>query len=303
VTAVGSEPPGAEGTLPGPGWAVLGDSVTGAVHLRKNQPNQDCWQGLRSGDPASELGPCAVLAVADGHGSAKSFRSAQGAMFAVDVAADELWSNRQQSYQSLRDPEQMRRLAARIVREWRQSVAAHVESHPFSALEAELLPRSEPAALEADGSDYFVVYGTTLLAVLIAADSILYLQLGDGDILTVDGAGVVERPLEKDPALLGNETTSLCQRDAVDRFRCRIQSAQDQWPTMIMLTTDGLPNCYQEDGSFHKFASDLLAALRQRGSTYVQRNLQSTLRYASDHGSGDDVSVVVAYFDPSGGQE
>src|SRR5438046_10718317 len=65
-------------------WCVFGKSVRGAAHTRKGLPNQDCigWW------PEDKSGPVVVLAVADGHGSARSFRSATGARLAVQAAVD-----------------------------------------------------------------------------------------------------------------------------------------------------------------------------------------------------------------------
>src|SRR5215203_6208715 len=64
-------------------WQVVGESVRGAVHERNGLPNQDaiCWL------PASGEGSSIVLAVADGHGSARYSRSHIGAGLAVESAA------------------------------------------------------------------------------------------------------------------------------------------------------------------------------------------------------------------------
>ena len=53
--------------------------------------------------------------MADGHGGARSFRSAKGAELAVAAATEVLWPNRRQAYRDLRDPEP-HRLATMIVR-------------------------------------------------------------------------------------------------------------------------------------------------------------------------------------------
>src|SRR5205085_608934 len=59
-------------------------SERGATHERRKLPNQDAaayW-------PSSGVATQVVIAVADGHGSPKSFRSATGAQLAVKSAAD-----------------------------------------------------------------------------------------------------------------------------------------------------------------------------------------------------------------------
>ena len=68
--------------MSGDGWRVLGASVQGAHHVRRGLPNQDAL--ARRG----EGGPNVALAVADGHGSAKHFRSGTGARLAAELTAD-----------------------------------------------------------------------------------------------------------------------------------------------------------------------------------------------------------------------
>ncbi len=272
-----------------PGWRVIGDTVRGATHVRNGKPNQDCWSFLAGSRSGSTRGRNVLLAVADGHGSAASFRSAKGAELAVTVALQVLWPNRRQTYRDLREPE-AHRLAALIVRNWREAVTIDAEQHPFETDERPLLKSTDSG----DPTGMLRAYGSTLLATLVAADSIFYLQLGDGNILSVDDQGTVESPLGEDNSLLGVETTSLCQSHAVDNVRLGVAAVRDNWPAMLLLTTDGLPTSYQDDDGCHKFARDLLAAVQTRGRKYVQQHLSAVLRNVSDQGSGDDVSVAVA---------
>ncbi|MDQ3699739.1 MAG: protein phosphatase 2C domain-containing protein, partial [Chloroflexota bacterium] len=65
-------------------WRVVGTSVRGASHRRHGLPNQDALRWW----PESGLGPPLVLAVADGHGSAKCFRSDVGSRLAVAAAVE-----------------------------------------------------------------------------------------------------------------------------------------------------------------------------------------------------------------------
>src|ERR1041384_7680417 len=61
-------------------WQVAGQSVRGALHERNGLPNQDAIRWL----PAAGNGSSIVLAVADGHGSARYSRSHIGARLAVE---------------------------------------------------------------------------------------------------------------------------------------------------------------------------------------------------------------------------
>src|SRR5437762_3460246 len=64
-------------------WRITGGSWRGISHVRSGLRNQDAIKYSLS--PA---GDAAVLAVADGHGSALSFRSDLGSRFAVETAVE-----------------------------------------------------------------------------------------------------------------------------------------------------------------------------------------------------------------------
>src|SRR5436305_13472733 len=67
------------------GWRVGGASVRGASHVRASLPNQDsfaCWAEAGT-SPAG-----AVVAVSDGHGSTRHFRSETGSKLAVEAALE-----------------------------------------------------------------------------------------------------------------------------------------------------------------------------------------------------------------------
>ena len=63
-------------------WQVSGASVRGASHLADGRPNQDALAQWPDGTTAV---PAALVAIADGHGGARHFRSDVGSRIAVDV--------------------------------------------------------------------------------------------------------------------------------------------------------------------------------------------------------------------------
>src|SRR4051794_16276936 len=74
-------------------WRIIGKSLVGATHARVGGINQDHLGWL----PESGKGDRIMLAVSDGHGSPKSFRSDVGAEYAVKAAkeiAQEVFSDR-----------------------------------------------------------------------------------------------------------------------------------------------------------------------------------------------------------------
>lgn len=272
---------------------MIGASVRGAAHVRAQLPNQDAsvaWSPL-AGD-----GLPGILAVSDGHGSAKCFRSDKGARRAVRVACvlirQFLDSQANQTNLSTIKRLAEDRLPQLIARAWQDLIRADWQSHPFSPGELDTLEKKAgTAARQAVEAKPALAYGATLLSVAVTEAFMLYLQLGDGDILTVSETGQVERPMPKDERLLGNETTSLSGDQAWRDFQVRFQVTASPPPALILLATDGYANSFRDESSFSKVGSDLLDLLRSEGVDKVNDNLKVWLAEASQTGSGDDITL------------
>lgn len=250
-------------------WCAISASVRGAAHVRGVLPNQDAVL-------AESIAGGAILAVSDGHGSDKCFRSHIGSRLAVELAVSVL---REFALEHA-DESAAARLPGEIVRRWRAAVNEECAANPLSDDY-----RHEP----------MVAYGATLVCVLLATDYLLCLQLGDGEILTASrDSPEVMQPIAADAALIANETTSLCQPDAEQKFRIRFQPL-DEPPALILLATDGYPNSFAAPEGFRQVATDLLAMLDQEGVEPIAAALPGWLEEASQQGSGDDVSVAILY--------
>ena len=257
-------------------WQVTGQSVRGAVHERNGLPNQDAIHWL----PASGHGSSIVLAVADGHGSARYSRSHIGSSLAVESAAQLVheFLNSQADTDNLlliKDATEDW-LPRALVRKWVEVVTDHWNADPLSSNEESL-----------------VAYGATLLVAAVSDRFALYLQLGDGEILTVSERGEVTRPLLKDDRLFGNETTSLCAPDAWRDFRVSFQPLAQSHPALILLSTDGYPNSFRDESGFFKVGSDILNLIRENGLPLVNDNLAGWLTDSTRAGSGDDVTLGI----------
>jgi hypothetical protein len=225
-----------------------------------------------------------VLAVADGHGSARYPRSHTGARIAVDIATklidDFLNSQVDADNWSLIKDATEEWLPRTLVRNWTEAVAEDLKADPLSP--------DECASVGV--ADESVAYGATLLAAAVTEHFALYLQLGDGDILTVSDRGDVSRPLPKDDRLLGNETTSLCAPEAWRDFRVSFQPLRQSHPALILLSTDGYPNSFRDESGFLKVGSDLLEMIQQHGLAKVNDSLGGWLSDSTHAGSGDDIT-------------
>jgi len=286
-------------------WRIVGESVRGASHERTNLPNQDAIQWSPEKGDVLPL----ILCVSDGHGSAKYFRSDTGSRLAVDTAVEVIreFLDGQTDINNLsiikRTAEE--KLTQALTHRWRGAVSSDIEARAFTLDEMTLLKGktvSAQASVPNEDKDNsvsaedlatfgYLAYGATLLGVVVTEDYILYLQLGDGDILTVSEKGEVTKPLTADERLFANETTSLCSRDGWRDFRVDFQVMSGEPPALILLSTDGYANSFRDEAGFLKVGSDLLDMIREDGLESVSDNLEMWLAEASQAGSGDDITL------------
>jgi serine/threonine protein phosphatase PrpC len=293
-------------------WRIIGSSIRGASHIRTNLSNQDAlnWK------PENGTGTRCILAVADGHGSKKYFRSDVGARLAVETAC-EVCESFIRDYSgkdsgSVQDLKFRDVIGREIVRKWQERVRDHMQQNPFSQDEQNLLVRKPANETKPEGdkiryrppggledSNYTIPYGTTLLAVIVTEKFLLYLQLGDGDIITLSQDGSLSHPLPKDERLLANETTSLCLPIAWEEFRVRYQPADSRSPILILVSSDGYSNSFTNYHDFEKVGSDILRMIINhpeeigKGIDTVQAHLTGWLQETSEKGSGDDITVGI----------
>lgn len=279
-------------------WIVIADTVRGASHLRSGLPNQDAVLCVRESTVRAPV----IVTVSDGHGSDKCFRSNRGSRFAVRVGAEilgEFLVERRASDSPVnQEPENQKKigdaLANEYVRRWRTLVEADIKREPLSEPEfARVIEKDGAGARAMIEANPFLAYGATALAFLLTDEFALYLQLGDGEILTVSETGAVTQPLAKDARLLANETTSLCLEKAAGDFRFAIKATQENLPALIIMTTDGYANSFSTTEGFHQVGGDVLAMLRETGFAAVNRAVKSWLEEATTQGSGDDCTLAL----------
>ncbi len=275
-------------------WRIIGETVPGASHLRAGTPNQDSILQLRESGRSLPL----VLSVSDGHGSNKCFRSDRGSRFAVKMAV-ELVSDFLDERRGAFDPAEIEskgkdRLPREFIKRWRKAVEADLKNRPLSAEELDALEKKDSQrARKMVEADPMLAYGATSLTVAVEESFILYLQIGDGEILTVSETGEVIRPLPDDERLFANETTSLCSANAGRDFRFHLQKLSSERPALVLVSTDGYVNSFSNEEGFLKVGGDLLAMLRSDGFDFVNENLKGWLEEATRMGSGDDTTLGI----------
>jgi serine/threonine protein phosphatase PrpC len=274
-------------------WRIISKSVRGASHERSGLPNQDAVTLF----PVSAAGRAVAVAVADGHGNAKSFRSAMGARFAVDISASLAESLLEENPADM-SLSAVKRLAEdeipkRLTRDWRKRVQEHLQQNPFRPDELgdlEARGTSERAEVEADPA---IAYGSTVLTVVATERYMLFWQLGDGDIVIVMPDGQAARPLPGDDLLLGNETTSLCSSRAWRFVRVGFHALYGPVPAVVLVSTDGLANSFADDAGFLQFGTDIQQLIEARGPGSIEDNLEGWLTQITERASGDDITLAI----------
>jgi len=242
-----------------------------------------------------------VLSVSDGHGSPKCFRSDRGSRYAVKKAAyllSEFLDERRGKFDTAEIESKKDYLAEEFVKRWREAVEADLKVEPFTEQEFENLEKkSDARARKLVEDNPLLAYGATSLTVAMEEEFVLYLQLGDGDILNVSETGEVTKPLPEDARLLANETTSLCLPKAEKDFRFLVQKiSAEASPQMILLSTDGYLNSFSSEAGFFQAGTDILQMLAgEDGFDAVNDNLKAWLEEATQMGSGDDCTVGIIY--------
>jgi hypothetical protein len=281
-------------TSPPPPWFITGTSVLGASHSRLKLPNQDAisWR------PKSGKEFPYIMSVSDGHGSPKSVRSQIGSCLAVEdtltILKEFAENNRSEKKLSKIRERAGKEISVRIESLWKQSVKHHLQRFPFTTKEWETLKNAgtmrAPDDFEESG---FLAYGATLLGVLLTETYVLYLQLGDGDILNVMRNGDVVRPVQRDNRFLGNETTSLCSESSADEIRIVVQDTTGLCAELILLSTDGYANSFCDEDEFFKVGPDLLEMVRSEGVDTIKNHLEEWLLETTRMGSGDDITLGI----------
>lgn len=267
-------------------WHVLIASARGAAHEATSLPNQDAIERTASlGTPDEPL----AVAVSDGHGDRRHFRSARGSQFATRVACTvaRKVSERLGVLDGSRAVAEVLRgeLVSEIVEGWRRAVVTDLQEFPLTQGERAITGRDD---------DPTIPYGATLLLTIVTERWLSLAQIGDGDAIVVRYDGATSAPVPGDPALDGRHTTSLCTPHATDLFRIAVIDLNKEGIGAVLLATDGFGNAQIEDSWYQSVGRDVARLVREHGIGWVGQHLSNwTARCASSEGSGDDTSVAL----------
>ena len=275
-------------------WRLFASSVQGDNHVKQNKINQDAWNWRMRQD-------CAVMAVSDGHGSERCFRSHHGSKFACQAVINSFYNFIQETgadekgFTGLRD-----RLEAefpeRILKDWSRLVQNHLGTSPIKSYEFDKLrDKASGDAGQAIDDNPQLAYGATLLFAAITTEFTYLLQVGDGSISIVrekgEGGIEVEEPIGIDTHDAAGATMSLCLAKKAD-FRQKLIPLEEQ-PLLIALSTDGLVDSYPNTSDFNRQIGDFPREIRNKGLGRFMVDLEAWLDTTTKKGSGDDITVGI----------
>lgn len=261
-------------------WQTFGATARGALHVQRGLPNQDS-HAFSSGERRGGL----VLAVADGHGDSRCVRADVGARLAVGAATRSalLLYDEPESAPGAPDPALLAaQLVEATVHEWQSAVDRHLEQHPGRPGEHSLLDPVRGGRM---------AYGTTLLLALVTEPHLVFVQIGDGDILMVRAGGTTAHPVASRAPLVGGETLSLAADDPVACAAMSVVELDDDI-RLLLLATDGYANSFAEADWDATIGIDYLRLLGERGPAWMAASLPKWVD-ASAQAAGDDVTVLV----------
>jgi hypothetical protein len=276
-------------------WWVAAAEATGAHHLARGMVYEDAL-AISPDDGRDTEQSDLVVAIADGHGHARHFRSAKGSRLAVDIAtatgravAGDLAA---QSDARKADAYLRGRVGPEIIRTWREAVATDLRDEPVRDDEFTAAGLAHDAGFD----ELIYGYGATLLVAIAAGRWLLCMQLGDGDLFLVGPSGTVTKPMPIDPRLDGLRTTSLCQPDAAESMRYAVMDTAKRDVAAVMLATDGYGNAQVRNDWENAFGADLAALATEHGPRWIGGQLPTWVnRCASAEGSGDDVTAALMF--------
>ena len=258
-------------------------STQGASHIKKNKECQDA-----SASYCDEN--CAIAIVCDGHGGDDYFRSAIGSKVGAEVAEknikDFIMTIDKETFFS--KPEaHMKNLEASIINDWNESVMAYHKEHPFT--DEELSGVSERAKKRyQEGRKIESAYGTTMIAVAMNHDYWFGIHIGDGKCVAINPAGEFKQPIPWDPKCFLNATTSICDSDAIDRFR---HFYSEKLPAAVFVGSDGIDDCFRNNEQLHNLYKTVIYSFATSSFEEACDGLADYLPRLSAKGSGDDVSI------------
>lgn len=259
-------------------------SFQGASHIKKNKECQDASSSYQDEK-------CAIAIVCDGHGGDDYVRSAVGSTLGCGVAEKNIknFINSIDKETFFAEPDKhLKNLEASIINGWNEVIETYHSTKPFQ--ENELASVSEKARKKyVEDGRIESAYGTTMIAVAMTHEYWFGIHIGDGKCVAVNPEGEFKQPIPWDPKCFLNATTSICDADAIDRFR---HFYSEKLPAAVFVGSDGIDDCFSNNEQLHNLYKTMLFSFATTDFQEACDGLADYLPRLSAKGSGDDVSVA-----------
>ena len=259
-------------------------SVQGASHIKKNKECQDASLSYQDDK-------CTIAIVCDGHGGDDYVRSAIGSMLGCAVAEKNIknFILGVDKNTFFSDPEKhLKNLEASIINGWNESIATHHSSRPFTDNELSVVSEKARKKYVEDGK-IESAYGTTMIAVAMTSEYWFGIHICDGKCVAVNSKGEFKQPIPWDQKCFLNATTSICDADAIERFR---HFYSEKLPVAVFVGSDGIDDCFSNNEQLHNLYKTVLYSFATSDFKEACESLADYLPRLSAKGSGDDVSVA-----------
>lgn len=255
-------------------------TVIGESHLQRNIVCQDS-SGYYTCDEF------AIGVVADGHGSEKHFRSDVGAKIAVKVTTGLVKKYMARSdfkEQFLQHPNFiLRQMEKQILMKWREAVLEYHQENPLSQEEMDSHNLKDKAV------KIETIYGSTVLAVVMADDFSYGIVLGDGGLVVMDEDDSMSIPAE-DQNSRANYTSSLCNTNAINYFEHWYTKGK---PKAMFVSTDGLFKSFASESDFLKYHGLITQMFGNQDK--MAKSIERNFKKRTKEGSGDDISIAIVF--------
>lgn len=276
----------------------FGIKCIGQSHLENNTVCQDNVQYIQSLKYI-------VVAVSDGHGGQRYFRSDIGSEYAALIGCEKLSEFLLKSNYLFLDAKgkaiAIDQLIDSIVTEWNISVKEHIAHFPFKDSELSLvdpkdideykkLTDSEPNNMKPQEqySSIFKAYGATLICIGMCDEFGIGLHIGDGKCVAMYEDGSMDEPIPWDEKCHLNKCTSICDKNAVSEFRVYVW--ENKIPMCVYIASDGIDDTFSD--RLHSFYRSVTLDLIEPEFRDNVKNLEEKLPNISKNGSQDDVSIA-----------
>ena len=244
---------------------ILEKSVIGYKNMIKNRSSQDYLK-------VEKINEGLICTIADGHSGDFFTQSHKGSKFACEAAINVIKKYVSKDINEIDYLLENKVLQKEICDEWRFLVNCDIEKN---------LPRVFKY-------NYFK-YGTTLLAVLLTEQYILYIKLGDGDILLKK-----DKQLQK---ILQSYNTKLvdciAEDEAYEKIIYKIEENKKDISDIIIFS-DGFENSFiSYNDMIENIDKTILAYKKSVFSRYIlEKNYEKYLKNLSENNSLDDISII-----------